>query len=89
MNLLPFLIIITVLYAVLFIPQMRKRKEAQALIAALDVGDDVVTESGIYGRITEVDGGTVFLAVSDGVEIKISKAAIAQMVSYQDETVDD
>lgn len=82
------LIVITVIYAVLFIPQMRKRKEAQAMMAALDVGDDIVTESGIYGRIADFDGNTVFLLIADGVEIKVSKAVIAQVVTYEDSVED-
>ena len=48
-------------------------------------GDDVRTDSGIYGTISDLDGDTVFLMISDGVEIKISKASIAEMIKYDDE----
>jgi preprotein translocase subunit YajC len=38
----------------------------------------------MYGTVTEFDGDTVFLAVHDDLEIKITKASIAERVVYAD-----
>jgi len=64
-------------------PQQKLRKEQAQMLSRVDVGDDVLTDSGIYGTISDLDGGTVFLMISDGVEIKISKSNIAKLISYE------
>ena len=85
MGILFLPILIVIMYFMLIRPQQKRAKEQRELLDALDVGDDVVTTAGIYGRVAELDGGTVFLKVSDNVEIKITKESIAGMVSYDDD----
>jgi preprotein translocase subunit YajC len=85
MQYLFFPILILVMYFMLMRPQQKRMKEQRAMLAAIDVGDDVVTDSGIYGTISELDGDTAFLLVADGVEIKVTKASIANLVVYGDE----
>lgn len=70
-------------------PQQRRQREHRALLESLDVGDEVITASGLYGMITDFDGGTVFIEISDGVEIKISRDTIANKVVYADVDGDD
>jgi preprotein translocase subunit YajC len=85
MQYLFFPILILVMYFMLMRPQQKRMKEQRAMLAAIDVGDDVVTDAGIYGTISELDGDTAFLLVADGVEIKVTKASIANLVVYGDE----
>ena len=77
-------VMMAAMWALLILPQQRRAKAHRELLSALDVGDEVVTASGLYGEITEFDGETVFLAVSDGVEIKITRSSIAERVVYAD-----
>jgi len=77
------------MYFFMIRPQQRKQRELRALLEALEVGDEVITASGIYGMITDFDGGTVFIEVSDGVEIKISRSTITNKVVYSDVDVED
>lgn len=83
-QLLIMLGMFAVLYAVLFIPQRRKMAAHRAMIAALEVGDEVLLSSGVYGQVVEFDGPTMFLAVADGVEIKVTRESIAERVTYVD-----
>ena len=69
--------------------QQRKARQHRDLLESLDVGDEVITASGLYGMITDFDGGTVFIEISDGVEIKISRDTIANKVVYADVDDDD
>ncbi len=78
-------ILLVIMYFLILRPQQKRMKEQRAMLSVLDVGDDVRTDSGIYGTISDLDGDTVFLMVADGVEIKISKASIAEMIRYDDE----
>lgn len=72
------------MWALLILPQQKRAKAARLMLAALEVGDEVLTASGIYGTIAEFDGETVFLAVSDTIEIKITRSSIAERVVYAD-----
>ena len=93
MSLIILPLLFVVMYFLMIRPQQRKLREHQDLINALDVGDDVVTSSGIYGRVSDLDGDTIFLQVSDSVELKVTKESVAGLVSYgdvdEDELVDD
>lgn len=89
MGILFLPILILIMYFMLIRPQQKRAKEQRQLLEAIDVGDDVVTTAGIYGRIAELDGGTLFLKVSDNVEIKITKESIAGLVNYDDGDSDD
>ena len=80
--LLPALVIL--IYILLIRPQQRRAKAHRDLMAAIDVGDDVVTSAGIYGRVSDVDGETLFLQVTDSVELKITRDSVAELVGYDD-----
>ena len=85
MGILFIPILLVIMYLLILRPQQKRMKEQRAMLSVIDVGDDVRTDSGIYGTISDLDGDTVFLMVADGVEIKISKASIAEMIRYDDE----
>jgi preprotein translocase subunit YajC len=76
----PFIFIFVIMYFIMIRPQQRRQKEQQKLISALKTGDDVITSSGIHGRITNVKDSTVMVRVDDNVKIEMDKAAIATVV---------
>lgn len=89
MGILFLPILVLIMYFMLIRPQQTKMKEHRQVLATLDVGDDVVTSAGIYGRVSDIDGDTLFLQVSDTVELKITKESVAGLVSYDDEDDDE
>ena len=58
-------------------PQAKRAKEQKNLLSALQKGDEVVTNGGIAGKIVKVSDDFVVLEVSDSVELKFQKGAIA------------
>ena len=74
-TLLPLITIFIVFYALLYIPQRRRNKKHQEFINNLQIGDDVVTESGIHGRVTTINKEQVTLVLKKG-EIIINKSHI-------------
>lgn len=68
---------IVVFYFMILRPQMKRGKEHRNLLSALQKGDEVVTTGGIVGRVTKVTDEFVVLSISDGVQLKFQKAAIA------------
>ncbi len=84
MNIVVLGVMMVAMWALLILPQQRRAKAHRQMLSALDVGDEVLTSSGIYGQIAEFDGETVFLEVSDQVEMKITRSSIAERVVYAD-----
>ncbi len=89
MGILFLPILILIMYFMLIRPQQQRAREQRELLEDLDVGDDIVTAAGMYGRVSMLDGGTVFIKITDGVEIKITKESIVGLVSYDEEEDDD
>ena len=52
----------------------------QALVRSLEVGDLVVTGSGIHGAIAEIDDQVVWLEVAPDVELKVSRSSVAERI---------
>ena len=76
-SLLPFVVMIGFLYLVMIRPQMRKQKEHQNFVTALKRGDEVITQTGILGRIEGLTEQFVTLEIADGVSIKMLRSQVA------------
>ena len=78
MSFLPFILIIVVMYFLMIRPQMKRQKERQKMIDAVQKGDKIVTSGGVHGKITGFadDGKTVIIQVDDKVKLNIDKSAI-------------
>ena len=64
------------MYLMIIRPQRKRQKDHRALVENLAKGDEVVTNSGILGRISKMDGEYLVLEVSDKVELKFQRSAI-------------
>jgi len=77
-TLLLYAVIIGGLFYFLMIrPQRSRMRRHQALMAELEVGDDVQTIGGIYGRIEHLDEETAVLQVEGGGRIRVARRALA------------
>ena len=79
-SILLIVFMIVAFYFLLWRPQQKRTKEHQQLMAGLAKGDDVATSSGIHGRIKSVDEQNVTVEISKGVEVKMHKQAISQVL---------
>ena len=79
----PFIIMIgfiALMYFIMIRPQQKRQKEHANLVAALKVGDEVLTTGGILGIITGVSDHYAVISISDTTEIKIQKQSISAVV---------
>tara|TARA_Y100000817_G_scaffold282159_1_gene247245 strand:+ start:247 stop:498 length:252 start_codon:yes stop_codon:yes gene_type:complete len=74
-TLLPLIFIFIIFYSVLYIPQRRRNKKHKELLSNLKIGDNVITDSGIHGRVTNIDKDKATLVLKKG-EIVINKTFI-------------
>ncbi len=84
--LIPLALMFAIMYFMVIMPQQRQRKKMQAMLGALKAGDKVITNGGIYGTITGIDGDSAILKISNEpqVKIRIARAAIAQVEAPED-----
>ncbi len=80
LSMLPMLLIfIVVFYFLLIRPQTKRAKEQRALMGALAVGDEVVTSSGIIGKVIQLKESQVVIN-THGTELVMQKNAIVSIL---------
>jgi preprotein translocase subunit YajC len=72
-------------YLLLWRPQQRRMNAVRALQGALHQGDNVMTTSGIYGRIARLGDVQVDLEIAPGMVIKVARGAIGERLEPQAE----
>jgi len=82
---LPLVLIFGLFYFLLIRPQQKKKKEHKDMVAAMKVGDEVATNDGLLGKVTDLDDYFVTIDVAQGVSIEsvnvqVQRHAIALMV---------
>ena len=77
-------LILLIFYFFLIRPQQRKIKEHTDMVNALKVGDKVLTNGGIYGKIAKVEDREVSLEVASGVIIKVDRMSIGGVIVPED-----
>jgi len=79
-QLIPFALVLAIFYFVILLPMKKRQKKVQEFLAALKVGDKVVTSGGLFGSIAKIGDDAVSLQIAPNVRVDISRAAI---VGYQ------
>jgi preprotein translocase subunit YajC len=76
----PMLLIGAAMYFLMIRPQRRKMKNQAVLQSSIEVGDEVMTTSGVYGFVTLLDGDIAWLEIDDNVQIRIARQALQRKV---------
>lgn len=80
MQFLPLIVIFAVFYFMLIRPQMKRAKEHRNLVSALGKGDEVVTNGGLLGKITDLSDAFVTVEIAEGVQIKLQRNAVTTVM---------
>ena len=67
-----------VFYFIVWRPQSKRAKEHRELVAGLNKGDEIITNGGLVGKITEVEDQFIVFEAADGVELRLQKSAVMQ-----------
>ena len=74
----PLLLVAVVFYLMVIRPASKDRKQHAAMLEALKRGDEIVTSSGILGKITDMTDATVTLEVAAKVKIRVLRSSVAK-----------
>lgn len=78
---LPFLLIFVIFYFLIIRPQSKRAKQHDGFLKDLKRGDEVVTASGILGKIDGLTEQIVTLEIANGVKIKMLRKQVAAMTA--------
>jgi preprotein translocase subunit YajC len=81
-----FLVVMFALMWVLFVlPRQRMQRQHQAMVSALEVGDEVITSAGIYGTVVDLEPDAVHVRVAEGVVVRVARLAIGRRLTERPE----
>ena len=78
-------LMVAAFYFLIIRPQRRQLATHRALVSSLEVGDEIVTNAGIYGTVDELDDTTVELEIAEDVVITVARTAISQRLGDEPE----
>ena len=86
-SMVQFVVMMVVLFAIMYFmiirPQKKREKLTQQMLAALTVGDKLVTIGGIHGKITQIKDDTLVLETGSASEksyIKVARWAVKEVI---------
>jgi preprotein translocase subunit YajC len=74
------LMLLVVFYFLLIRPQNKRAKDQKEMLSKIAAGDEVATTGGILGKVVEVGEQFLTLEIASGVNIKMQKFQIAQVL---------
>lgn len=77
---LPMVLLFGAMYFFLIAPQRKKQKEHEKMLKALESGDEIVTNGGIYGVITNVKEDRFVVRIADNTKIELGKGFVQAVV---------
>ena len=79
-SLIFLVIIIALFYFVLIRPQMKQSKDHKRMLNEIKPGDEVLTTSGIIGKVRTMGENFIDLEISDKVTVKMQKQALSKVM---------
>jgi preprotein translocase subunit YajC len=79
--LLPFILVFVIFYLLIIMPQRKRQKRHQEMVAQLKPGDKIVTTGGIYGTVMGVQQDRIEVKIASNVKVDITRSAVAAFIS--------
>jgi preprotein translocase subunit YajC len=70
--------IFAIFYFLLIRPQRKQQKDHEAMVAALEKGDKVVTLGGIIGRILHIEDDRVTIKTAEDTRIEVERSKVGR-----------
>ncbi len=84
-SLFPLVMMCVIFYLLVFRPQIKVRKEHEAMLKQIKKHDEIVTAGGIFGTVMNVKPETVTLRVDENVRLEVERSAITRIVKSRAE----
>ncbi len=74
------IVLIAVMYFLMIRPQMKRQKEHKAMLEKIKRGDEVLTNGGIAGVVTDIGDNFITIEVAENVRIRVQKGAVGNVL---------
>jgi preprotein translocase subunit YajC len=79
-GLILIVVAMVLLWLLLVRPQERRARLQRDVLAAVDVGDEIVSTGGLYGTVRAADGDELQVEIAEGLVVRMARAAVAAVV---------
>jgi preprotein translocase subunit YajC len=73
------IILIAIMYFLMIRPQMKRQKEHKAMLEKIKRGDEVLTNGGIAGKVTDIGDNFVTVDGAENVRIRVQTGAVGSV----------
>ncbi len=80
MNFLFIGMMVLVFYLLIWRPNAQRQKKHKTMLNAVQKGDRIVTNGGLYATVLNVKDDRLVCTISDGVKVEIARSAISGVV---------
>ncbi|MBX2805966.1 MAG: preprotein translocase subunit YajC [Hyphomicrobiales bacterium] len=79
-QLLPFVMILLIMYFLIIRPQQKRMKDHRDMIASIKRNDTVVTSGGMIGKVSRIVGDDELLVeLAEGVRVRVVRATVSEV----------
>lgn len=79
-QLLPFIMILGIMYFLIIRPQQKRLKDHRDMIASIKRGDTVITSGGMIGKVTKIIGDNELqVEIAENVRIRVIRSTISEV----------
>jgi preprotein translocase subunit YajC len=82
------LILVAAFYFLIVRPQRRQQQFRRQVIAAVQVGDEIITSGGVFATVVGLDDDTLDVEIAPGVVVKIARGAVQTRILPDDQIGD-
>ncbi|GKU23845.1 preprotein translocase subunit YajC [Clostridium folliculivorans] len=85
-QLLPLIVVFVIFYALLIIPERKRKKQFQAMLNDLKINDEIISKGGIIGKVVNLQDDYIILESGpDRARIKLSRQGIANVINTKED----
>lgn len=79
------ILFVVIMYFLMIRPQKKREKEEAAMRNAIEIGDEILTIGGIYGRVVSLkDDSLIIESSGDRSKLRITRTAVSQNLTIHD-----
>jgi preprotein translocase subunit YajC len=83
-GLLPLVAIALLFWLLIIRPASRRQKDQVRMQSSLNLGDEVMLTSGIFGKVSELTDDRLMVDIAPGVTIRVARGAIGSVVPKEE-----
>ncbi|MFY9579872.1 MAG: preprotein translocase subunit YajC [Gaiellaceae bacterium] len=80
------LVMLAVVWVFLIRPRQRQMRQQQRQVAALQVGDEIVTAGGLYGTVKAIENDEVHVEIARDIVVRVARRAVAAVLTEKGKT---